>query len=103
MPDYIEIAEGIIERIGLEMGIVSIKLDGNKIEKEMPIENHEVGIKAMLDLLEENNVIENYEEITKVGHRVVQGGEVFQESVLVGAAQNAAGSWYLIHDEAYTR
>lgn len=84
MPDYIEIAEGIIERIGLEMGIVSIKLDGNKIEKEMPIENHEVGIKAMLDLLEENNVIENYEEITKVGHRVVQGGEVFQESVLVG-------------------
>ncbi|WOO89003.1 acetate kinase [Mollicutes bacterium LVI A0078] len=84
MPDYIEIAEGIIERIGLEMGIVSIKVDGNKIEKEMPIENHEVGIKAMLDLLEENNVIENYEEITKVGHRVVQGGEVFQESVLVG-------------------
>lgn len=84
MPDYVEIAEGIVERIGLEMGIVSIKIDGNKIEKEMPIENHEVGIKTMLDLFEEHNIIESYEEITKIGHRIVQGGEEFKTSALIG-------------------
>lgn len=84
MPDYVEIAEGIVERIGLEMGIVSIKIDGNKIEKEMPIENHEVGIKTMLDLFEEHNIIESYEEITKIGHRIVQGGEDFKTSALIG-------------------
>lgn len=89
MPDYIEIAEGIIERIGLDMGIVSIKLNGEKTEREMVIENHEVGIKAMLDLMEEFNVIESYDEITKIGHRVVQGGEVFQKSVLVGEEELA--------------
>ncbi len=84
MPEYNAIAEGIIERIGLEMGIVTLKFNGDKISKEMPIPNHEIGIKAMLDLFEENNVIENYDEITKVGHRVVQGGEFFKSSCLVG-------------------
>lgn len=89
MPDYIEIAEGIIERIGLDMGIVSIKIDGKKTERKMEIPNHEVGIKAMLDLLEEFNVIENYEEITKIGHRIVQGGEEFKSSALLGEEELA--------------
>lgn len=90
MPDYIEIAEGIVERIGLDMGIVSIKLNGEKTEREMVIENHEVGIKAMLDLLEEFSVIANYDEITKIGHRVVQGGEIFKNSALVGEEELAS-------------
>lgn len=84
MPGYEAIAEGIIERIGLEMGIVTLKFKGEKITNEMPIANHEIGIKAMLDLFEEKKVIENYEEITKIGHRVVQGGEIFKSSSLVG-------------------
>ncbi len=84
MPEYKQIAEGIIERIGLEMGVVTLKFNEQKINREMPIENHEIGIKAMLDLFEEYKVIENYEEITKIGHRVVQGGEVFKSSALVG-------------------
>ncbi|WOO87246.1 acetate kinase [Mollicutes bacterium LVI A0039] len=84
MPGYEAIAEGIIERIGQDMGIVTLKFAGEKITNEMPIANHEVGIKAMLDLFEENKVIENYDEITKVGHRVVQGGEIFKSSCLVG-------------------
>ncbi len=83
MPEFDAIAEGIIERIGLEMGIVTLKFGGEKITKEMPIENHEVGIQAMLDMFEEYKVIESYDEITKVGHRVVQGGEIFQSSCLV--------------------
>lgn len=89
MPGYEVIAEGIIERIGLEMGIVTLKFNGEKIKKEMPIANHEVGIKAMLDFFEEKNVIENYDEITKIGHRVVQGGEVFKKATLVGEKELA--------------
>ncbi len=89
MPEFDAIAEGIIERIGLEMGIVTLKFGGEKITKEMPIENHEVGIQAMLDMFEEHSVIESYDEITKVGHRVVQGGEIFQTSCLVGEKELA--------------
>ncbi len=87
MPEYKVVAEGILERIGLEMGIVTLKFEGEKFSKEMPIPNHEIGIKAMLDLFEEKKVISNYEEITKVGHRVVQGGEIFKKSTLVGDAE----------------
>lgn len=90
MPDYTEVAEGIVERIGLEMGEIVFKFGDNKITKTIEIPNHEFGIKLVLDLFEEHKVITNYEEITKVGHRVVQGGEVFKGSALVGTEQLAA-------------
>lgn len=83
MPEYDVCAEGIIERIGQEMGIVTLKFNGEKFKEEMEIPNHEVGIKAMLNLFEIHKVITDYSEITKIGHRVVQGGEVFSKSTLV--------------------
>lgn len=83
MPDYIVDCEGIIERIGLEMGKFVLKFDDQKIQLEQPIVNHEEGINLLLQKLEENKLIENKEDITKVGHRVVQGGEIFKESTLI--------------------
>lgn len=83
MPEYKVIAEGILEKIGLDMGIISIKFNGEKTERELEIPNHEIGIKYMLDMFEEFEVIANYDEITKIGHRVVQGGEVFPETTLI--------------------
>lgn len=84
MPAEEVIAKGQIERIGLEDSVLTVKYaDGKKFEKVEDIENHEVAIKKMLDALLELKVIENFEDITGVGHRVVAGGEWFNQSVVV--------------------
>lgn len=87
MPGYDVCAEGIIERIGQKMGIVTLKFNGEKFKEEMEIPDHEIGIKAMLNLFELHKVITDYTEITKVGHRVVQGGEIFSKSALVNTKE----------------
>lgn len=84
MPEYKELATGIIERIGLDQGIISIKMAGEKYEERQPFPTHEVAIKKMLELFEKFNIVGSLDEITKVGHRVVQGGEIFKKPALIG-------------------
>ncbi len=84
MPNFDVDCEGIIDRIGIDNGELVCKFDGQKVEIKQDFANHAEGIDKLLEVLEENKLIENKEEITKVGHRVVQGGEAFPESVLVG-------------------
>ncbi len=79
----IDIADGLIDKIGLEDGQMAIKYNGQKIKSNQTIPNHEVGIQEMLKLLIDNQVINDLNEITKIGHRVVQGGEYFNKAVLV--------------------
>ena len=83
---YDLLAKGIVERIGMETGCLKHQADGKeKFEKEMPIEDHTVGIKAVLDALldKEVGVLENLEDIEAVGHRVVHGAEEFVCSQLI--------------------
>ena len=77
-------ASGQCERIGLD-GIFSIKVNGKKIEKEVDIPNHSVGMKTVLDALvdPEHAVLKSLDEIEAIGHRVVHGGEKFSSSVLI--------------------
>ncbi len=80
------IAKGIVERIGLSDGILTHKPAGKeqlRIITDIP--DHTVGIHMVIDALinPEHGVINNIDEITAVGHRVVQGGEKFQKSVLI--------------------
>lgn len=77
-------ASGQCERIGLD-GIFSIKVNGKKIEKEVDIPDHSVGMKTVLDALvdPEHAVLKSLDEIEAIGHRVVHGGEKFSSSVLI--------------------
>lgn len=77
-------ASGQCERIGLD-GIFSIKINGEKKEKNVDIPDHAVAIKTVLHALvdKENAVIDSLEEIQAIGHRVVHGGENFSKSVLI--------------------
>ena len=77
-------ASGQCERIGLD-GIFSIKVNGQKIEKEVDIPDHSVGMKTVLDALvdPEHAVLKSLDEIEAIGHRVVHGGEKFSSSVLI--------------------
>ena len=80
------LAQGIVERIGIEGSILTQKVSGkDKYIIEESMENHEVAIKHVLDALisKEYGVIESMDEISAVGHRVVHGGEKYSNSVLV--------------------
>lgn len=84
MPAETVIAKGVIERIGLGDSIFTIKYgEGEKYEVVEDIDNHEQGIDKLLQALLDLEIIENFEEITGVGHRVVAGGEWFNHSVVV--------------------
>ncbi len=83
MPAEEEIVSGIIERVGLKDSVFTTKYNGEKYKVVEDIKNHEIAIHMVLDKLIELKVIENYEEITGVGHRVVAGGEIFKDSALI--------------------
>ncbi|SEK32359.1 acetate kinase [Carnobacterium iners] len=83
MPAEEEIVSGIIERVGLKDSVFTTKYKGEKYKVIEDIKNHEIAIQMVLDKLIELKVIENYEEITGVGHRVVAGGEIFKDSALI--------------------
>lgn len=84
MPEEKEIAKGLLERIGFDGSAIKIVYnDGKKYTEELPLANHAVAIKEMLRLLKELKIVDNFEEITGVGHRVVAGGEYFDQSVVI--------------------
>ncbi len=83
MPAEHVIASGVMERIGLEQGIYTLKYDGKKEETNPVLPNHAVGVELILKSLIEKNILTSLEEITGVGHRVVQGGEFFKDSTLI--------------------
>jgi acetate kinase len=80
------IAKGIVERIGFNDAILNYKPAGKeKIREELGIPDHTVAINKIFQLLtdKEIGVIKDLKEIKAVGHRVVQGGESYKESVLI--------------------
>lgn len=83
MPSEEVLTSGIAERIGLEEGVFTIKVNGEKHTKKLPIKDHTVAVQLLLDSLIEFGVVKNLDEIIGAGHRVVQGGDYFNQSVVV--------------------
>ena len=83
MPEEIVICSGVLERIGLEQGIFSIKYNGEKKVVEKPIPDHSVAVEMLLKALVEEKIVEKLTDIEAVGHRVVQGGPYFKDSAVV--------------------
>ena len=80
MPEEKVLTAGIVERIGHDDAIFSIKVEGNKIEKIVPVADHAVAVKIVMDALIEHKIIKDLNEIEATGHRIVQGGPYFSES-----------------------
>ena len=89
MPEETVIASGVMEKIGTQIdgknveGIFTIKYNGKKEEAHPILPNHAVGVQLLLDSLIEKGILKSLDEISGVGHRVVQGGEYFKDSTLV--------------------
>jgi acetate kinase len=83
MPEETVITKGLIERIGLNDAVFNITVNDEKREEVTDIPNHEVAVKMLLEKLTGFGIIDSLDEIDGIGHRVVHGGEVFNESVLI--------------------
>ena len=79
-------AEGGVEKIGLEDGFLKYKKpDGTKETLPLGLTDHKGAVTAILNNLTDPVVgcIKSYDEIDAVGHRVVHGAEKFNKSVLI--------------------
>jgi len=80
------LASGLVERIGLENGVLTHKPEGkDKFKTVQDIPNHSVGINLVLAALvdTDHGVISDIKEINAAGHRVAHGGEYFQDSAFI--------------------
>ena len=82
MPSETVLTSGQAERIGQDMGVFTIKIDGEKKVKDLPIPDHKTAVKLLLDSLLEYGIVNSLDEIQGAGHRIVQGGSYFDQSVV---------------------
>ncbi len=80
------LAKGNCERIGIDGGIITHKLpDGRSKVLSVNMSNHTEAFMNVKDMLLDNEVgvIKKLNEVSAIGHRIVQGGALFNKSVLV--------------------
>ena len=77
------IASGLFERIGIDGSKYTIKFNGEKVSQEVDLPSHVDAVNILLNKLTDLGIISSLDEIHGVGHRIVQGKDVFKESVIV--------------------
>ncbi len=77
------IVKGLFERIGIDGSQYTLKYNGEKIEEQVDLPNHTEAVNILLDKLISLNIIKSLDEIDGVGHRVVQGGDKYDSSVII--------------------
>ncbi|WP_025724902.1 acetate/propionate family kinase [Acholeplasma granularum] len=84
MPEEFEIASGLVERIGNKNAEFKINFNGSSSKQsDLVVLDHSVAVDLVIKGLLEHKIISSLDEIQGVGHRVVQGGETFKESVVI--------------------
>ena len=81
MPNEIEIISGYVEKIGYEDSFWTIKINGNKKINKKYLKDHLDAVNIMIDELINNKIITSLEDIKGIGHRVLHGGEYYDDSV----------------------
>ena len=80
------LCKGNCERIGMAEGIFTHKTaDGRELHKDVDMADHTAAFTQVKDALldPEKGVVHSLDEVAAIGHRIVQGGALFSESVLV--------------------
>lgn len=83
MPSENVITKGLVERIGLKNSTFTLSVEAENVSETVHIPNHDVAVRLLLKKLIDHRIIDSFEEIDGVGHRVVHGGEIFSDSVLI--------------------
>ena len=79
------LAKGLCERIGVTGAISHKTADGREYSAETPMPTHSEAFEAVVYALTKSDakVIDSFDEISAIGHRIVQGGSIFPNSCLV--------------------
>ncbi|MFT8363280.1 MAG: acetate kinase [Sporolactobacillus sp.] len=83
MPSERLVTKGAFERIGFSDSIVTIEVNGDKVQEITSIPDHEVAVRVLLEKMTSCHIVHSLDEIMGVGHRVVHGGEAFDDSALI--------------------
>lgn len=85
MPEEKVITKGLVERIGMEDAVFTIEANEEEHVITTDIPNHADAVKLLLEKLTSLSIISSLDEIEGIGHRVVHGGEKFNDSILITA------------------
>ncbi|WP_215142444.1 acetate kinase [Exiguobacterium qingdaonense] len=84
MPSEELLAVGLVERVGKEDAIFTIKYgEGQKFNVVTPLHTHKEAVELALEKLIELDIIQSFDEISGVGHRVLHGKELYADSVVI--------------------
>ena len=83
LPENKELLSGNFEKIGIGNSFYTIKLNGEKIKREVDLKDHSVAVKYLIQELIENKIITSLDDLDGVGHRIVHGGPKFTKSILI--------------------
>ena len=79
------LAKGICERVGSAEAFHKHGIDENEVVIDTPMPDHNAAMALVLEALTSGptKAIDSLDDIDAVGHRVVQGGKYFDQSVLI--------------------
>ena len=83
MPEEKVLISGYVEKIGLPDCFWTVKVNGEKIKSSRPLANHVEAVDVLIEELFKHNIVKDLNEIERIGHRVVHGGEFFKESAIL--------------------
>ncbi len=85
MEDESVIAKGNCDRIGIDGHIKHTTFDGRKYEEDCSFPTHTEAFEKLVEVLTKSDasVLKSMDEVSAVGHRIVQGAEVFDKTTLV--------------------
>ena len=77
------VVSGTFEKIGLDGSFYTIKYKGEKIKKEAKLKDHTAAVKILMDELIDMKILDSYEDLDGVGHRVLHGGDTYFDSIII--------------------
>ena len=85
MEDESVIAKGNCDRIGIDGHIKHVAFNGNTVDIDCTFPTHTEAFEKLVEVLTtgEAKVLDSMSEVSAVGHRIVQGAEIFDKTTLV--------------------
>lgn len=85
MPTEEVIAQGMVDRLGLDQSTFTMTYHGHQYQLQQNIPTHAAAVELLVNQLEKQQVINTITDLSGVGHRVVSGGPYFQDSTVIEA------------------
>ncbi|MDD2651918.1 MAG: acetate kinase [Sulfurimonas sp.] len=86
MPSGEVLAQMIVEKIAEHTSKITLRFKNETKELHQHIANHHEGLKFINSTLKELHIVEHFSSLDAIAHRVVHGGDFFQNATLIDGA-----------------